>query len=162
MTSSRYKTTLNWFQTIERLSALDNISTRTPDCKHILVPASAKLAAPLSNDEFGAFFSTLGDILSSFPITIKEIIDCERTNQVVVWATSEPKFLEKVTDEGLITEEWSYVGEYSFIFSFEEGGGRISRIVEFVDTKGMDVFMGLMARAKQNAKKLKSESLQLD
>ena len=159
MTSIRMQTTLKWFQPIERLSASDNVSTRTPDCKQILVPAAAKLAEPLSNEEFGSYFSTLGDILSSFPMHVKELIECETTNQVVVWATSEPKFLANVTDEGVLTDEWSYVGEYSFIFNFEEEGGRISRIVEFVDTKGMERFLGLMDRARRNVQKLKTESL---
>ena len=159
MTSTRHETTLKWFQTIERLSATDNIATRTPDCKHILVPAAAKLAEPLSNEEFRSFFSTLGDFLSSFPIHIKELIECETTNQVVVWATSEPKFLASATDGGVLTEEWNYTGEYSFIFNFEEGGGRIFRIVEFVDTKGMDIFLGLMERARRNVQTLRAENL---
>ncbi len=157
MSSTRYQTTLKWFQTIERLSASDNVSTRTPDCKHILVPAAAKLAEPLSNDDFASFFSTLGDILSSFPINIKELIECETTNQVVVWATSEPKFLATVTDGGVLTDDWGYLGEYTFIFNFEEGGGRISRIVEFVDTNGMNRFLGLMERARRNVENLEAE-----
>lgn len=50
----------------------------------------------------------------------------------MVWASSEAKFKDEVKDtDGLVLEEWDDLGEYIFILDFEEGGGRILRVVVF-------------------------------
>lgn len=53
-------------------------------------------------------------------------------------------------DEGLSDEEWGYLGEYIFIFTMDESGKGIVRVLEFVDGKGTERLRGLMARARRN------------
>lgn len=62
-------------------------------------------------------------------------------------------FRDDVKDGGLSDEEWSYRGEYIFIFTMDESQEKIIRVLEFVDSKGTDRLRGLMARARANLEK---------
>jgi len=77
---------------------------------------------------------------------------------VTVWARSAAVFREELKDEGLSQEEWRYCGEYVFMIWFEEGGKRIDRIVEFLDSKGTERFRGLVGRAKGNLRKYRGDA----
>jgi hypothetical protein len=77
----------------------------------------------------------------------------EQQNKVIVWATSQPIFHDELKDEGLTEEEWTYKGEYMFILSMNESGDKVERVVEFVDSKGSERFLGLIQRARTNKDK---------
>ena len=67
--------------------------------------------------------------------------------QVTIWAIGVPEFRAEAVDgmEG----EWEYTGEYVFILDVNEEG-KISRVLEFLDTKGRERLRGLMERARRN------------
>lgn len=151
MPSNRYNTAVAFIEAFDSLSASTFLSLLTPTCQHIFAPASADAPRePLDNNAFAAHISSLTLVLRNFPVYPKEIIENERANQVVVWATSETRFHDEVMDGGIAAEEWKYRGEYIFILSMDESGERIERVVEFVDSKGTDRLRVLMARAKKN------------
>jgi hypothetical protein len=106
--------------------------------------------------------------MSSFPLTVKELIDNPTTNQVLVWTTASPLWLPEATgsaEDG--QEDWAYTGEYMFLLSFEDGqsgdhgeGGvlkRIERIVEFVDSKGTARLQGLMHKGRENVARFQEQ-----
>jgi hypothetical protein len=100
--------------------------------------------------------------MSSFPFTVKEIIDNPTANQVLVWTTASADWLPEIMRRD-VEEDWKYTGEYMFLLSFEEGesgvdgeGGvfkRIERIVEFVDSKGTARLEGLMKKGRDHVAK---------
>lgn len=58
---------------------------------------------------------------------------------VVVWATGGPQWREELKDYEVFSEEqWAYVGEFVFMLTMDETGEKITKIVEFVDSKGTD------------------------
>jgi hypothetical protein len=56
----------------------------------------------------------------------------QKQNRVIVWARSEGKIREEVKDAGLTEEEWCYREYYVVIFTMNESGEKIERIVEFM------------------------------
>lgn len=81
-------------------------------------------------------------------MTAKEYFESERSNAVTVWATGVPEFREDVKDKD---EDWGYQGEYIFLLSMDESGEKITRIVEFLDSKAtVEKLSGLMERAGKN------------
>lgn len=113
-----------------------------------MAPQSAGQRPPMDNATYAENIFRLTHVLNSFPFTIKEISDNPTENQVLVWGTAVPEWKEEVMD-GEKTE-WEYVGEYMFLINFEEGGEKINRIVEFLDSKATESLHGLMKRAMQN------------
>lgn len=79
---------------------------------------------------------------------------------VVVWATGSPQWREEVKDYAMFTEEqWIYVGEFVFMLTMDEKGEKITKIVEFVDSKGTDnKITPLMMRALGNLQNLTESS----
>lgn len=145
---------------------------------HYFAPHSLALA-PKSNSTYAAHFANFNGLISSFPFTVKEIIDNPASNQILIWATASPVWVPEVTgsvgevegsgEDGRDEEDdWTYTGEYMFLLSFEDGetgddgeGGklkRIERIVEFLDSKGTMRLIGLMQKAKENLERLKKEN----
>lgn len=99
--------------------------------------------------------SALSTVLAAFPVRAKEIIDCEATNQVIVWADCEAKWRDEVLEGESNLEEWVYKGESMFILDFEETAGgeggilRMKRVVEFLDSQAASHATGLVKRASE-------------
>lgn len=152
MPSTRYQTAVEFIEDFENLSPSTMLARRTPDCTHIFLPSSIA-PPPKDNAAFEAHISRLHDIIKSFPVTAKEIMEDGDQNKVVVWATSQAQFYDEVKDRGLSDEEWAYKGTYIFILTMNESGDKIQKVVEFVDSKGTERLMGLMTRARANKEK---------
>lgn len=127
----------------ETLSGELHTSLRAPNCTYIFAPSSLKMPA-LSNTGFTEFLSHLKKVITSFPITAKEIHINEEEKQIVIWATGVANFREEVKDSDF--GEWNYQGEYMFILNVDKDG-KIERIVEFLDSLGAQRANELVARA---------------
>jgi ketosteroid isomerase-like protein len=152
MDSTCTKTAKSFIAAYSILSVEDFLPLLADDYSHTFAPASLERLTAKNKSEFAVQMFSLRGFLSGFTVYIKELIDSESSNQVVVWATSETMFREEVKDTGIPDEEWKYQGEYVFMFTMDEGGERITRLVEFLDSKGTDRMMGLVARARRNMK----------
>ncbi|KAF4917956.1 hypothetical protein CGCVW01_v009316 [Colletotrichum viniferum] len=99
-----------------------------------------------------AHLAKLRLIMTGFPVTAKEIHVNVPKRQVLIWATAVAEFKDEVKGlkEGEDGTEWDYVGEYMFFLTVDEEG-KISRVVEFVDSLGTKRAWGLMSRAWENA-----------
>jgi hypothetical protein len=146
--STRAETVKCFIEAFRTLDAEEFARLKTSDCKHYFAPASVGITEPKSNEDFTAHMQTLRGILKGFPVFIKELFDGEK--HVTVWARSETQFLEKAMDDGLPREQWAFKGEYIFIFELTEDGKRISKIVEFLDSKATEDLRALMKRARKN------------
>lgn len=150
MTSTRHQTALRYISAFKTLSIPTFLALKTPGCMHSFRPGSLSISseAPRDNASFAAHLTGLKAVVEAFPVTVREIFEDDAQNKVVVWATGVPKFYDEVIDEPL--GDWVYEGEYVFMLSMEEGGGRIERVVEFLDSKGTERLLGLVKRAKAN------------
>lgn len=70
--------------------------------------------------------------------TIKEMMEDAGAKKVVVWCSSNVSFQRE--------EVGTYEGEYVFMLDFD-GEDKLVKVVEFVDSKSSDVFMGQVAEA---------------
>ncbi|EXJ82326.1 hypothetical protein A1O3_06139 [Capronia epimyces CBS 606.96] len=153
--SPRLETARTFIAGFANLSADALVSTRTADCTHLFAPASlGALTTPKDNATFAAHLAGLRDVLAGFPVTAKEMIESDIQNTVTVWATSNALFRDELKDDGLPADEWAYRGEYIFLLTMDDTGRRIRRIVEFLDSKATDRLLLLMARARENRRKL--------
>ncbi|KAE8450082.1 hypothetical protein EG329_006863 [Mollisiaceae sp. DMI_Dod_QoI] len=150
MSSTRRSTALAFISAFEYLDIPTHMSLRTPTCTQIFAPSSIHQPPPLTNSDFSVHLSKLKSIISHFPVWPKEIIEDERENRVVIWATSEATFKDEVRDEGLSEAEWGYKGEYVFMLTLDESGERIEKVVEFLDSKAAERARGLVRRALGN------------
>ncbi|CZR64184.1 uncharacterized protein PAC_14081 [Phialocephala subalpina] len=148
MSSTRRGTALAFLAAFENLDIDAHISLRAPTCSNIFTPSSQP--PPLNNSGFAAHLSRLRAVIERFPVWPKEIMEDEKQNRVVIWATGEAHFKEEVRDGGLTQEEWLYKGEYMFIISLDGSGEKIERVVEFLDSKAADKGRSLVRRATGN------------
>lgn len=148
MPTTRYNTAIAFIRAFENLSS-DLISTRTPTCTHLFAPGSLSVP-PLDNAAFAEHITHLHGIIKVFPVIPKEIIEDEKQNRVVIWASGHPQFYDEVMNKEGAVGEWEYEGEYIFIISIDESGEKIERVIEFVDSKGTERLRGLMERARGN------------
>jgi len=100
------------------------MSFRAEDCRHIIRPGSFSIP-PMDNTAYRTFFTPTVTKISNFKLTISEVIEDRDQNKVVVFATSTAD-----SNEGV----GSYGQEYVLVFEFEEGGEKIKRLVEWVDS----------------------------
>jgi hypothetical protein len=128
-----------------------HLALRSPDCTHIFAPSTVGIP-PKSNSAFATHIdNVVRPLLTSFPVTAKEIHVNEAAGQVTIWATGKPEFkaeamgLERAGEK----EEWDYTGEYIFILDVNEEG-KVERVLEFLDSKATERLRGLMGRAKRN------------
>ncbi|TVY21195.1 Austinol synthesis protein J [Lachnellula arida] len=157
MTSTRHQTALHFIQAFETLSVDTFLSLQTPTCQHIFAPASLSVP-PKNNAAFAAHIAGIKQLMEGFPVTAKEVIDSQGSNQVVVWATSETRFRDEVKDTGIPEDEWAYKGEYLFVFTMDESGEKIERVLEFLDSKKTKDTLGpLMARARGNKARIEGD-----
>lgn len=62
----------------------------------------------------------------------KQILENEAGRQVTIWCDGEATFHDEVKDSGLSEKEWTYQGEYIFIFDMDESGEKIESVVEIL------------------------------
>ncbi|GAD99014.1 hypothetical protein SNOG_13971 [Paecilomyces variotii No. 5] len=130
------------------------------DFVHQFAPASLGLREPLGKQVFLEHIGGIREIMVGFPVTANEYIENESGNQVTVWATSLANFREDVKDDGVSEKEWAYEGEYMFLVFMNETGEKITRVIEFLDSKATDEKLRpLIRRARENRqKRLSAES----
>ncbi|KAK1842175.1 hypothetical protein CCHR01_15188 [Colletotrichum chrysophilum] len=135
-----YEVGTAFIRAFDTLEDTEHIAVRAPSCTHTFAPASMGPPPPMTNAELAAHLAKLRLIMTGFP------------RQVLVWATAVAEFKDEVKGlkEGEDGMEWDYVGEYVFFLTVDEEG-RISRVVEFVDSLGTKRVWGLMSRAWENA-----------
>ncbi len=150
MASKRLETAkkyIDHFATLD-MQLLDSILAE--DYLHHFAPASLNLPESYSRQDFMEHHAGLRDIMTGFPVTAKEYVESEGSNQVTVWATSQTVFRDDVKDDGISPEEWSYRGEYIFLLRMDETGEKIIRTIEFLDSKATaDKLLVLMERARE-------------
>ncbi|ETI28735.1 hypothetical protein G647_01186 [Cladophialophora carrionii CBS 160.54] len=132
--SKQRQTALALLDTFKDLDYEANIALRTADCQHTFAPASLGIGAK-NNEQFESHMKSVQRVIEGIPVTAKQIY--EGNNQITVWATGRTKFKEaaKASDPDL---DWSYEGEYIFIFTFNDAGDRIQHILEFLDSKKVE------------------------
>ncbi|KLJ07302.1 hypothetical protein EMPG_17206 [Blastomyces silverae] len=101
--------------------------------------------------KFIANFNTLS--AETFPVTVKEYMESESSNQVTVWASSRAMFRDEVKDDGVSEAEWAYEGEYVFLLWMDETGEKLVKSVEFLDSQKTVKLLELMQRAAANKAK---------
>ncbi|KIW72682.1 hypothetical protein, variant [Phialophora macrospora] len=134
MTSKQRQIALAFLDTFESLDYEANLALRTIDCRHSFAPASLGIGEK-SNEQFESHLKSLQKTIEGIPVTAKQIF--EGNNQITVWATSDTKFkaVAKARDPDL---DWTYQGEYIFIFTFNDAGDKIQHILEFLDSKKVE------------------------
>ncbi|PGH05306.1 hypothetical protein GX51_03027 [Blastomyces parvus] len=120
---------------------------------HQFAPASLNPPGPFDKKGILEHVGQLRAIMSSFPLTVKEYIESESSNQVTVWATSRAKFRDELKDDGISEEEWAYAGEYVFMLWMDETGEKVVKSVEFLDSQRTVKLLELMQRAAANKEK---------
>jgi hypothetical protein len=157
MDSIRIKTAKSFIDAYSGLRVEDFLPLLADDYSHSFAPASAERLTTKNKTEIAELISALHGVMRGFSVSIKEAIDSESSNKVVIWATSEALFREEAKDAGAPEEAWKYTGEYVLIFTTDDSGERITRLVEFVDTKGTDRMMELVVRAMKNMEERKKD-----
>lgn len=147
-----YDTAIAFISAFASLEANTHTSLRAASCTHIFAPSSINLPPPMTNEDFAAHLTKLHTIATGFPVTAKEIHVNFPKRQVIIWASAVLNFREelkglKEDDDG---KEWDYVGEYMFLLDLDKEG-KISRIVEFLDSLGTERVRVLIAKAWKNA-----------
>ncbi|KAF4456908.1 hypothetical protein FALBO_15309 [Fusarium albosuccineum] len=134
------------------LEANAHTSLRAANCTHTFAPSSVNPPPPMTNEDWANHLAKLNLIMTGFPVTAKEIHVNVPKRQVIIWANGVPKFREEVKGlkEGEDGKEWDYVGEFMFFLTIDEEG-KISRIVEFLDSLGIERARGLMVRGWENS-----------
>jgi len=150
MESTRIQTAKAFIAAYSTLSVEAFLPLLADDYTHTFAPASLGRPTPKTKSEFAAQMSSLRGVLRGISVHVKEAIDSASSNRVVIWATGETAFRDEAKDAGLPDEEWRAAGEYVFMFTMDEGGARVARLVEFVDSKSADRVMGLVVRARKN------------
>jgi hypothetical protein len=126
------------------------MALRTPTCTHIFAPASLGVRPPLDNAAYEANLLRFKGLISGFPMTVKEVMEDEKQSRVIAWVAGGQEWNPAAKDPGLSEAEWGLVREFIFIFSLDESGEKIERIVEFLNSKGTEQMRKAMVRAAHN------------
>jgi hypothetical protein len=154
MASKQRQTALAFLNTFDNLDYEANIALRTTDCRHSFAPASLGIGEK-NNEQFESHVKSLQNIIEGIPVTPKQVF--EGNNQITVWATSETRFKE-VAKASAPDLDWTYQGEYIFIFTFNDAGDKIQHIVEFLDSKKVEEVHRLFRIAQgASARKMASQ-----
>lgn len=132
--SKELQTALAFLDSFKTLDYERNVSLRTPDCIHTFGPTSLKITEK-TNEQFAAHLKSLQPKIVGIPVTPKQIFEAK--GQVVIWATGEGKFRDEVKALDP-TADWTYYGEYMFVFTFNEEGDKIKHVLEFLDSKKVE------------------------
>jgi len=151
MSTTLHKTAEAFLAGFATLSADQHLALRAENCSHIFAPSSLGISQPKSNSDFAAHITNLKLVLDGFPVTVKETHVNEAGRQIIIWATAVPKFRQeaKGKPEEVNEADWEYVGEYIFILDLDEEG-KITRIVEFLDSKNTVRLFALAEKAREN------------
>jgi hypothetical protein len=155
MSSKRMSLALKYMQAANEMDFSTIMAMRSPSCSHLFHPSSLGVRPPIDNATYEANLVRFKDIISGFPMTIKETLEDEKKNQIMIWAEGGQSWFPEAKDPGFSEEEWNFTREYIFILSLDESGEKIERMVEFVDTKATEQLRLLLARAQENVKKAK-------
>ncbi|EXJ61263.1 uncharacterized protein A1O5_11820 [Cladophialophora psammophila CBS 110553] len=147
MASHQRSIAIAFLDTFKDLDLESNLALRSPDCAHTIAPATLNFTPCMSNEKWGTHLLSLKKKISALPVTPKEIF--EGDNLVTVWATSKATFRDEGKDEDL-TVDWSYEGEYIFVFTFNQAGNKIQHILEFIDSTKVEKVQVLLQRAEHN------------
>ncbi|KAJ9499943.1 hypothetical protein LTR99_008611 [Exophiala xenobiotica] len=126
---------------------------------HTFGPASASPPPPQDGAHFAQHIADLRGIMRGFPVYTQAMYVNEAARQVVVHATSETWFRDEVKDTEMPESDWLYHGEYIFILDMDESGEKITKVFEFLDSKGTDALRQLMKRARANQAKFKDKEI---
>ncbi|KAF4344554.1 hypothetical protein FBEOM_1452 [Fusarium beomiforme] len=117
---------------------------------HQFAPASANLPGPMDRQGFIARQRHVGEVMASFPVTIKQTWPDPSPRQVLVWADSETNFHKHLRDSD--DDEWTKRGEYMFLMTMDESGERIVEVLEFLGSKTTEQIVSMVARALEQKK----------
>jgi hypothetical protein len=141
---------INLFATLD----VDTLSAiLAENYSHEFAPASVNIPGPKGRTEFVDHFKHLSGTMAGFAVYPKEYIENKTDNQITVWATSKTNFHAYAKDDGIPAEDWEFQGEYLFVLWMDESGEKITRCLEFLDSKKTDQLKPLMMRAGENAKR---------
>lgn len=161
MESKRLQTAKKFIALFETLDTLLLETILAPDYVHQYAPASMNPPGPFDKQGQIDHINNLRGVLSGFPVTAKEYFESDSRSAVTVWATGQAIFRDDVKDDGVPPDDWNYTGEYIFILTMDETGERITRTVEFLDSKNTaEKLSPLAKRANGNrARRLDMETL---
>jgi ketosteroid isomerase-like protein len=102
--------------------------------------------------------NVLPAIMTGYEMVVSEYIIGEtedgKNRVVTVFSKSKSSFRQDIRDPGDSDDEWFYSAEYVFVITMDETGEKISKIVEFVDSKSLEgKFMALVTKAFANVAK---------
>ncbi|KAK4955688.1 hypothetical protein LTR10_006627 [Elasticomyces elasticus] len=101
------------------------LSYRSPECKHAMLPSTLGLGTKeKNNDEWAAHFKRLDGIVTNAKTTIHDYLAIPNERRAVCRTS-----LTADTPVG------SYANDYVWFFTFDEDGGKIVSITEFMDSK---------------------------
>jgi ketosteroid isomerase-like protein len=138
--SSNRRATVSQFLKAFDLMTLDALmSYRAPDCVWHLRPASLN-RTPLDNAAYIKHIEPIIGILKKISLNVKEMLEDERENKIMIWCDGAVEFWE---DVGI------YEGEWMFVLSFDGTGKLVERVVEFVDTLKSAEFLAQVGEARK-------------
>ncbi|KAJ9644416.1 uncharacterized protein PV06_06347 [Exophiala oligosperma] len=147
-----------YISAFETLDADLFASLQSPkEYRHTFGPASVNPPGPQDGAHFAQHIRDLQGIMRGFPVYAQSTWVNEPQRQVIVHATSETWFRDEYKDSG--DAEWLYHGEYIFFLDMDETGQKITKVFEFLDSKGTEVLRGLMKRARANEAKAKGREV---
>jgi hypothetical protein len=129
------------------------MALRTPTCTHHFHPSSLGSRPPADNATYEAGLLRFKPVISGFSVAVKEVMEDEKQNRIIVWAEAGQTWASAAVDSSFSKEEWGFTREYMFILSIDESKEKIERVVEFVDSKATEQLRVLMARALENVEK---------
>ena len=157
MPSTQHDIAVAWMNSFDDLDLEANLALRTPNCEHNMAPASGGGQGSMTHEQWKAHGLFLKSMILKFPVKAKEFFEHEGSNQITVWATSEVEFRKEAMDDDP-SVDWSYHGEYMFIFVFNKTGDKLERIIEFLDSARVQEVYKLVARAQNNLTAKKEDS----
>ncbi|KAF5986785.1 hypothetical protein FCOIX_1320 [Fusarium coicis] len=140
------KTYIDVFRTLDT-EALSCILS--DEYSHRFAPTSANLPGCMDHIGFAARFRRVGEVMSSFTVTVKQMWPNPSLRQVLVWVSSRPTStgILRDSDDDDDDEEWRKPRECMFLMTMNETGEEIVDVLEFVDSKATEYMVGLVARA---------------
>jgi ketosteroid isomerase-like protein len=158
MPSTRLSKALVFLETFKTFDADANIALRSPDCRHTFAPASLKIPEN-DNDQFRAHVASLRKSVIGMTVTPKHIF--EGGDHVTIHGTGITIFRDEIVARNP-SAEWSYFGEYVFVFTFDEND-KIKHILECLDSKKVFELWDLLKSANENLadEQAKSNSVQV-
>ncbi|KAH6688881.1 hypothetical protein F5X68DRAFT_204519 [Plectosphaerella plurivora] len=144
------KTAKAYLTALEGVDAPSLEAVTTDNMTVTLAPASAGLGPSATRAELLGRFEGLKHILSSLHIEIKQIWVNEAANQVTIWTSGGSIFKPEVIGDD-DAAEWEYNSENMFLFTMDEGGEKITHLLEWCDSLSVQKMMVLFPKAAERA-----------